>query len=409
MVVSNKFDIVIVGGGHAGASAAIALRQLGYEGTIAIVGAEPDFPYERPQLSKEYFSGEKSLERIHIRPEQFWVDRCISLIRSTTVKVVDPLAHTVETDANETIHYGQMIWAAGGSARSLSIPGLELAGVQTLRTRADADSMQAAARRARQIVIIGGGFIGLEAAAVLAKLGKSVVVLEAMDRVLARVAAEPISRFLENEHRVHGVDIRTGVHVDALIGSEYVTGVRLKGGETVPADLVIVGVGIDPTIEPLIVAGAIRGNGVSVDEYCRTSLTDIFAVGDCALHRNKFAGGEEIRLESVQNANDMALTAAKTICGLPQPYEALPWFWSNQYDLRLQTVGLSLGHDDSVIRGDPNTRSFSVVYLRKGYVIALDCVNATKDYVQGKAIILADVRPSRGSLEDTSVALKSLT
>lgn len=266
--------------------------------------------------------------------------------------------------------------------------------------------MKAAAETAQQIVVIGGGYIGLEAAAVLTKAGKKVVLLEALDRVLARVAGEDLSRFFEKEHRDHGVDLRLGAQVAAIEGDTHVTGVRLADGEVIPADLVIVGIGIVPAVEPLLAAGAEGGNGVLVDPLCRTSLPDIYAIGDCAAHANDFAEGAVIRLESVQNANDQANVVAKGICGAEAPYHAIPWFWSNQYDLKLQTAGLSTGHDRAVLRGDPASRSFSVVYLKAGKVIALDCVNATKDYVQGRMLVTAGttatpssspmpIRPSR--------------
>jgi 3-phenylpropionate/trans-cinnamate dioxygenase ferredoxin reductase subunit len=258
-------------------------------------------------------------------------------------------------------------------------------------------------------VVIGGGYIGLEAAAVLSKLGKQVVLLEALDRVLARVAGEPLSRFYEAEHRRHGVDVRLGAAVECIEERDgRAVAVRLASGEIVPADLVIVGIGIVPAVEPLAAAGARAPNGVEVDEHCRTSLPGIYAVGDCALHANAYADGAKVRIESVQNANDQASTAARHICGQPQPYEAVPWFWSNQYDLRLQTVGLTAGHDEIVLRGDPAARSFSLVYLRNGQVTALDCVNATKDYVQGRALILSRAQIPRTALADAAVPLKEM-
>lgn len=403
-----NFDIVIVGAGHGGAQAAIMLRQLKFEGSIAIVGEEPEIPYERPPLSKEYFAGEKPFERILIRPAKFWEERDVTMLLGTQVASIDPDGHAVMTSSGERIGYGKLIWAAGGAPRMLPIPGGDLPGVQGVRTRADADAMKAASETAAQIVVIGGGYIGLEAAAVLSKFGKKVVLLEALPRVLARVAGEPLSRFYEAEHRTHGVDVRLDVKVEAIEGSDRATGVRLAGGDVIAADLVIVGIGIVPAVEPLIAAGAEGGNGVRVDEYCRTSLPDIFAIGDCAAHANDFAEGATIRLESVQNANDMANTAAKAICGDAQPYHAVPWFWSNQYDLKLQTVGLSTGHDDVVMRGDPATRSFSLVYLRQGRVIALDCVNAVKDYVQGKALVVQGTQASAADLSDISRPLKEL-
>jgi 3-phenylpropionate/trans-cinnamate dioxygenase ferredoxin reductase subunit len=407
------YDVLIVGGGHAGAQAAIALRQQKFAGTIAIVSTEPELPYERPPLSKEYLSGDKPFERILLRPAAFWAEREVTLRLGETVASVDAEAHTVATEAGETIGYRHLIWATGGAPRRLSCAGADLIGVHGVRTRADVDRMMAELPGVTRAVVIGGGYIGLEAAAVLAKLGKEVVLLEALPRVLARVAGEALSRFYEAEHRAHGVDLRTGVAVDCLEGDgTRVTGVRLADGSVLAADMVIVGIGIVPAVAPLLAAGAAGGNGVDVDAQCRTTLPDVFAIGDIAAHANDFAGGGRIRLESVQNANDMAAVVAKAIvhdgAGEAAPYQAVPWFWSNQYDLKLQTVGWSAGHDEAVTRGDPASRSFSVVYLKGGKVVALDCVNATKDYVQGRALVVAGTTPDRAKLADASVPLKEL-
>lgn len=402
-------DVLIVGAGHGGAQAAIALRQQKFEGSIAIVGEEPELPYERPPLSKEYFAGEKGFERILIRPEAFWREREIEMILGTRVVALDPGGHSVTCGDGRRLGYGKLIWATGGSPRTLPVEGSSLPGVQGVRTRADADAMIAASTTARQVVVIGGGYIGLEAAAVLAKAGKQVTLLEALDRVLARVAGEPLSRFYEKEHRAHGVDVRLGVTVAAIEGEDRATGVRLGEGTILPADLVIVGIGIVPAVEPLIAAGAEGAcGGVMVDAFCRTSLDDIYAVGDCAAHSNAFAEGAVLRVESVQNANDQATLVAKAIMGDAQPYSAIPWFWSNQYDLKLQTVGLSTGYDDIVVRGDPDSRSFSVIYLRKAAVIALDCVNATKDYVQGRALVTKCAVITPEMLADATVPLKEM-
>ncbi|QUM71692.1 NAD(P)/FAD-dependent oxidoreductase [Sphingopyxis granuli] len=402
------FEVLIVGGGHGGAQVAVMLRTQKFAGSVAIVGDEPELPYERPPLSKEYFAGEKEFERIQLRPARYWDERDVTMLLGRRVVSVDPAAHTVTTDGGETIGYGKLVWAAGGAPRMLPIPGGALPGVQGVRTRADADAMKAASETARQIVVIGGGYIGLEAAAVLTRAGKQVVLLEAQDRVLARVAGEALSRFYEKEHREHGVDLRLGVCVEAIEGEAHVTGVRLSDGEVIPADLVIVGIGIVPAVEPLLAAGAEGSNGVLVDRHCKTSLPDIYAIGDCAAHENPFAEGAVIRLESVQNANDQANVVAKGIVGDEAPYHAIPWFWSNQYDLKLQTAGLSTGHDRAVLRGDPATRSFSVVYLKQGRVIAIDCVNATKDYVQGRMIVTAGLLATPGQLADTRTPLKEL-
>jgi 3-phenylpropionate/trans-cinnamate dioxygenase ferredoxin reductase subunit len=403
-------DVVIVGAGHGGAQAAIALRQNGFDGSIRVIGREGELPYERPPLSKDYLAREKTFERIMIRPAAFWADKDIAFTLGREVVAVDPQARTVTTDGGEVIAYGTLIWATGGDPRRLTLPGHDLAGVHAVRTRADADRLMAELDAgAKRAVVIGGGYIGLEAAAVLTKLGVHVTLLEALPRVLARVAGEALSAFYEAEHRAHGVDLRTGVTVSALAGADgKVTGVQLASGEVLPADLVIVGIGIVPAIAPLIAAGAKGGNGIEVDDLCRTSLPHIYAIGDCAVHANAYADGAMIRLESVQNANDQATTVARGITGNPVPYKAVPWFWSNQYDLRLQTVGLSIGHDATVTRGDPATRAFSVVYLKAGRVIALDCVNAVKDYVQGKKLVETGAMIAPERLADTGVLLKEM-
>ena len=409
----NAYDVVIVGAGHAGAQCAIALRQGGFAGSIAMVTEENEAPYERPPLSKDYLAGDKPFERILIRPVDFWAERDIALITGTEIASVNPQAHHVVAGNGTTIGYGKLVWAAGGHARRLTCAGHDLRGVHGVRSRADVDRMMAELATTTRVVVIGGGYIGLEAAAVLTKLGKQVTLLEALPRVLARVAGEALSRFYEDEHRAHGVDVRLGVVVDSLVGEDgKVTGARLADGSIVPCEMAIVGIGIVPAVAALLAAGAEGGGaapgGVEVDGHCRTSLPDVFAVGDCARHANVFADGSAIRLESVQNANDQATTAAKTILGQDVPYHAVPWFWSNQYDLRLQTVGLSTGFDDCVVRGDMETRSFSVVYLRQGRVIALDCVNAVKDYVQGKALVAAGQAVAPEPLADASIPLKSL-
>ncbi|USI74780.1 NAD(P)/FAD-dependent oxidoreductase [Sphingomonas morindae] len=402
-------DILIVGAGHAGAQLAIALRQRGFAGTIRIVGEEPDLPYERPPLSKDYLSGARSFERILIRQPGFWTERAITIDTGVRIDAVDAEARTARAQDGRLFGYGALVWAAGGHARRLSCDGFALDGVHAVRSRADVDRMIAALDGVRRVAVIGGGYVGLEAAAVLRTLGKSVVVLEAQARVLARVAGVALSRFYEAEHRAQGVDVRLNVRVACIEGAEgRACGVRLADGTIVPADMVIVGIGIVPAVEPLIAAGARGGDGVAVDEHGRTSLPGIWAIGDCALHANAFAEGLPIRLESVQNANDMATNVAKALTNAPERYHALPWFWSNQYDLKLQTVGLSAGHDAEVVRGDPASRAFSIVYLKQGRVVAVDAVNAVKDFVQGRALVLAQAVIDPALLADAARPLKSL-
>ena len=403
------YDVVIVGGGHAGAQAAIALRQLKFAGRIAIITDEDELPYERPPLSKDYFAGEKSFDRIMIRPAAFWKEREIEIHTGWRVDLVDANSKILEVTGGEVIGYAHLIWAAGGSPRPLMCEGGNLPGVHVVPKKADVDAILSDMAQVSDIVVIGGGYIGLEAAAVLRKFDKNVILLEAQDRVLARVAGEDLSRFFENEHRAKGVDLRVDVAVERLEETDgRVSGVILADGEVVRAQMVIVGIGIIPSVGPLLNAGAAGGNGVDVDEYCRISLADIFAIGDCAAHANAFAGGEVIRLESVQNANDMANAVAKTIASDATPYHSTPWFWSNQYDLRLQTVGISAGYDQTVIRGDIESRSFAVIYLQAGRVIALDCVNATKDYAQGRRLVEVGAIIDAAILADTSLALKDI-
>jgi 3-phenylpropionate/trans-cinnamate dioxygenase ferredoxin reductase subunit len=406
----RTYDIVIVGSGHGGAMAAILLRQQGFVGSIAMVSRDRNPPYERPPLSKEYLAREKEFDRILLRPEAFWAEKAIDLHLGATVEAVDAQAKSLSMADGSTLGYGTLIWATGGDPRKLSCPGAELAGIHTVRDRADADAMMAELDGgSRRVVVVGGGYIGLEAAAVLSKLGCTVTVIEMLDRVLARVAGDVLSRFFEAEHRAHGIDIRLNHALDAIEGKDgKVTGVRFADGSVLACEMMIVGIGIIPAVAPLLSAGAQGHNGVTVDAFCRTSLPDIYAIGDCAAHANAFADGAVIRLESVQNANDMAATVVKAILGKPEPYRAVPWFWSSQYDLRLQTMGFSLGHDETVVRGDPAERSFSVIYLKQGRMIALDCVNRTRDYAQGRKLVEQGAVITADRLRDSETALKDM-
>jgi 3-phenylpropionate/trans-cinnamate dioxygenase ferredoxin reductase subunit len=410
MASGATYDVIIVGTGHAGAQAAIALRQHGFKGSVLMVGRETAPPYERPPLSKEYLAREKPFERIQIRPSAFWAERHLALRLGATVTEVHPHEHEVALASGETLSYRTLIWAAGCDPRRLTCSGTHLAGIHSVRNKADVDRMMTELDAgSRNIVVIGGGYIGLEAAAVLTKFGCTVTLLEAQDRVLARVAGATISAFFEAEHRAREVDLRTSVAIDRIEGDgDRVTGVRLNDGGLLQADMVVVGIGVVPAVGPLVAAGAAGSDGVLVDPFCRTTLEDVYAIGDCAAHANAYANGAVIRLESVQNANDMANTAARAICGDAQPYCALPWFWSNQYDLKLQTAGLSIGHDKAVLRGSQASRSFSVIYLRDGRVIALDCVNAVKDYVQGRKLVEAGARIAPETLSDIDVSLKAM-
>ena len=404
-------DVLIVGGGHGGAQAALALRQRGFEGRVTMVTREAFAPYERPPLSKDYLAGDKPFEKILIRPESFWSDRDIELRTGSAVVAIDPQARSVELGDGTRLDYHSLVWAAGGDPRRLPCSGADLNGVHSIRTRGDADRIRAQIEAgAGRVAVIGGGYIGLEAAAVFRTMGLPVTVIEREDRVLSRVAGAELSKFYEAEHRRQGVDLLLGHEVEALRGDDQgrVRAVALADGGEIEADLVIAGIGIVPAVGLLLAAGAAGTNGVDVDDFCRTSLDDTYAIGDCAAHSNPYADNRVIRLESVQNATDMANTVARHLTGERERYNTVPWFWSNQYDLRLQTVGFSSEDDDCVVRGDPDSRSFSVVYLREGRVAALDCVNATRDYAQGRRLIEARCVPDVDALADPEVALKSL-
>ncbi|MBX7481757.1 NAD(P)/FAD-dependent oxidoreductase [Qipengyuania qiaonensis] len=406
----EHYDVVIVGSGHGAAQAAIALRQNGHEDSILMVSRDRNPPYERPPLSKEYLAGEKPFERIQIRPEKFWSDKHVELRLGRNVNEVDPVARELVLSDETRIAYRKLIWAAGGDARRLSCPGSDLAGIHYIRTRRDVDTLkEELGTGGKRAVIVGAGYIGLEAAAVLRKLDCEVTVVEMLDRVLARVAGPELSEFYAAYHREQGVDLRLSTGVDTIQGEDgRVRAVVTDSGETIACDVIVAGIGIVPSVGPLIAAGAAGSSGVDVDTFGRTTLDDIYAIGDCAAHANPYADNKVIRLESVQNANDMASVAAKAIMGDKQDYDAVPWFWSNQYDLRLQTVGISIAHDQTVLRGDPAEKKFSVIYLREGKVIALDCVNNTKDYVQGRKLVMDRAEIDPDLLADASVPLKEM-
>lgn len=405
--MSEEYDLIIVGAGHAGTEAAARLLQGGFTGSIALLGAEVELPYDRPSLSKEYLSGQKSFDALLLRPEDFWSSGSIRILPGRTVTAIEPARHHVVSADNQVTHYGKLIWAAGGHPRRLSCPGADLNGVHVIRSKADVDGLRAQLRESSRVVIIGGGYIGLEAASVLVTRVQSVTLLETRDRLLARVTGTTISRHFESLHRANGVDVRLQTSVENIEGREgRVSRVCLADGTSIPADLVLVGIGMIPANEPLLAAGARGGDGVWVDEMCRTSLADIYAIGDCALHANTFACGDLVRLESVQNANDMAAVAATHVLGTPQPYTAVPRFWSDQYKLRLQTVGLPTYHDDAIVRGDPPSGTFSVIYMREEAVVALDCVNAPRDFMQGRHLVAGSHKVSREALQDVSRPLK---
>ncbi len=382
-------DVVIVGGGHAGAQVAISLREKNYPGTILIISEEPDLPYERPCMSKTFLSGEAPFDRTLLRKPDFWASRDIRFLQPVRAVAVNPRNHELALEDGETIGYGKLVWAAGAAPRHLSCSGRNATGVHYLRTRADVDGIKADLGNAERVAVIGGGYLGLEAASVLQEAGKQVVVIEAQDRILARVTGTAVSEFIASLHRHNGVDIRTSEQVKQLCvsGGGRVAGVELESGEVIPAQLVIVGIGIVPNVVPLLEAGAAGLQGVLVDEYCQTSLEDIYAIGDCTLQPNRFGGETPVRIESIQNANDQAVVAARHIVGELVANDAIPWFWSKQFNVKLQTIGMLTAHDHFEVCGTPEGGSFAVVYAQSGRIIAIDCINSTKSFVQGRKLI----------------------
>lgn len=379
--------VVIVGAGHAGGNAAALLRQYGFEGRVVLVGDEPVPPYHRPPLSKAYLKGEADLERLWLKPRQFYDDQRIELKLGASAQALDCASHTLALSNGTTLHYSKLILATGSTPRALTLPGHDLAGIVALRSLADADVLRERVKPGERLVVIGAGYIGLEAAAAARQLGHEVTVLEAAPRVLGRVTGETVSTFYENLHRAQGVDLRLNAKIEAFVGEHSkLTGVQLAGGEIVPATLALVGIGITPNVALAQEAGIACVNGIQVDEDARTSDPDVFAIGDCA-SRPLAHYSRTGRLESVHNAVEQAKLAASAIVGKPRPACDAPWFWSDQYDLKLQTVGLHEGYDETVVRGDPAARRFAVYYLKNGALLAVDAVSSMPDFLCGKKLV----------------------
>ena len=401
-------QIVIAGAGHAAGQLVATLRQKQYPGNIVLVGEEPWLPYQRPPLSKKFLAGELEAERLYVKPASFYADAGIDSRLSTRVESVDRSAQTIRTSDGETIPYSDLVIATGSRVRRLTVPGSDLAGIHYLRDIADVNAIREGLGGSRRLVIIGAGYIGLEVAAVARQLGHDVTVVEMADRVMSRVVSPELSAFYEALHRDAGVVLRLETGLEGFTGaSGRVQGVLTSSGETIPADLVVVGVGILPNVELAADAGLAVDNGIVVDERCATEDPHVFAVGDCTAHPSRVYDAR-LRLESVQNALEQAKVVATNLCGGDLVYDQVPWFWSDQYDIKLQIVGLSSGYDQTVRRGDPARRSFSCVYLRDGRMIAIDAVNAPKDFMQAKALIGSGARPDPERLADMETPLKAL-
>ncbi len=401
-------SVVIAGAGHAAGQTVVSLRQKGFDGQIVMVGEEPYPPYQRPPLSKKFLAGEIELERILLRQARYYEDHDIELRLSTRVEAIDREQKRALLGNGDRVPYDHLVIATGSQVRRLDIPGHGLRGVNYLRTVDDVLRIRESFSAGKRLVVIGGGYIGLEVAAVAVTHGLDVTVLEVLDRVMSRVVAPEVSAFFENIHREAGVKIRCGASPAAeFVGRDHVDTVLLGDGQEMPADLVLIGVGIVPNVELAATAGLQCDNGIVVDEFCRSSDPSILAVGDCTNHPNSLLGCR-LRLESVHNAQEQAKTAAATLCGDPKPYAQIPWFWSDQYDVKLQIVGLSGDQDEIAVRGDPATRSFAVFYLRDGKLIAVDAINRPREFMLAKKLIAAGAEFSRHALEDSTVGFKQL-
>jgi 3-phenylpropionate/trans-cinnamate dioxygenase ferredoxin reductase subunit len=401
--------VVIVGAGHAAGQAAASLRQKGYTGEIIMAGDEPYVPYQRPPLSKAYLAGKLKLERLYFKPENFYPEHDIDVRLSTRVESIDREARTVRLGDGEQLAYSKLILCTGSRVRELPIPGNDLNGVHYLRSISDVKDMQAAFKPGAKIVIVGGGYIGLEVAAVAVGRGLEVTVLETEERVMNRVVAREISQFFQDMHTEEGVKVELGRRVQAINGNKdgAVESVSCADGFTVSADLCVIGIGILPNKELAENAGLSCSNGIVVDEFCQTSDPDILAAGDCTLHPNSILG-RNLRLESVHNAVEQGKTVAANICGEPVAYAQAPWFWSDQYNVKLQIVGLSDAYEQFVIRGNPSTRSFAAFYLREGKLIAVDAVNSPREFMLGKKLIAAGAAFDIEQLADESLDFKEL-
>jgi 3-phenylpropionate/trans-cinnamate dioxygenase ferredoxin reductase subunit len=396
--------MVIVGAGHAAGQAAASLRQEGFDGDIVIIGDEPHIPYQRPPLSKQYLAGEHGLERVYLRPAKFYQDKNVTVKTSTRVATIDPASKIVTTDGGETIPYHKLLLATGARPRQLTIPGHDLRGIHYLRGIDDVDNIRGGMESGRKLVIVGGGYIGLEVAAVAVAHGLEVHVLEMEQRILQRVTTERMSAYYHQLHESRGVHIHTGAAVTAFKGNGHVEAV-LCGDEEFPAELVIVGIGVIPNTEVARAAGIACDNGVLVDDHCRTSAAEVFAAGDCTNHPNPLLG-RRLRLESVPNAMEQARVAAANMCGGDKAYASIPWFWSDQYELKLQMVGFSTDGDTEVVRGNMADNCFAVFYLRAGAVVAVDAVNSPREFMICKQLIGRQVDP--GMLADPQADLKGL-
>jgi len=399
--------IVIVGAGQAAVQAVDTLRRRGFAGKLTLIGAEQWPPYQRPPLSKKYLAGALERERLLIRPAGFFADHAVTTHFGARVTDIAPRERHVRLDDGTVVPFDALMLATGSHPRRLPVPGAGLEGVHYLRTIGDADRIRADCGSGRRLLIVGGGYIGLEVAATVRELGLQVTVLEMAERVMNRVTCPEVSAFYAAEHARHGVQIRCNERVRAFHGdaSGRVRSVLTDAGSEYPADSVLVGVGVAPADELAKAAGLDCENGVVTEAHCRTSHEAIYAAGDCASHLNR-QYGRHLRLESVDNAFEQGTTVALNLMGNETLHDKLPWFWSDQYDLKLVIVGVAQGYDTVVMRGAPAARSFSACYLRAGELIAIDTVNSPKDQMAARKLIAAHARPQLDRLADPAIALR---
>jgi 3-phenylpropionate/trans-cinnamate dioxygenase ferredoxin reductase component len=397
--------VVIIGGGQAGCQAVATLRAEGFAGAITMVGDEPFAPYQRPPLSKTYLMGTMERDRLFLKPDAFYEQAQCQTITGVPAVSINRDAGEVSLADGRALGYDKLLIATGSRVRKIKIPGADLSGLHYLRSIADVDALRPAFQSAKTLAVVGGGYIGLEVAAVARKYDLSVTVIEALDRVMARAVSRPVSEFYEKVHREAGVVFHMNTAVEGFEGREHLTGVR-AGGRVFAADIALVGIGVVPNSEIAQDAGLECEDGIRVDKFCATADPAIFAAGDCTRHHGR--GGDLIRLESVQNAIDQAKHAALAMVGKPTPYGEVPWFWSDQYDLKLQIAGLAKPDDRIVMRGDPASRKFAVFHLRDGAVVAVEAVNAAPEYMIGRKLIAdaAHVAPER--LADTAISMKNI-
>ena len=399
--------LVIVGAGQAAGQAAATLRQKEYGGQIIMIGDEPFIPYQRPPLSKKFLAGELETARLFIKPETFYKKHDVDLRLEIRVDEINTAAKTIRLDNDTEIDYNKLLLATGSRVRTLPIPGADLAGIFYLRSISDVLAIQPNFTAGRKLVIVGAGYIGLEVAAVAVQHGLDVTVVETEQRVMNRVVAPEISAFFHDVHAKAGVKFEFGRMVQEFRGAEAISEVVCADGKSFSADFCIVGIGIVPNEELASAAGLACDNGIIVDEFCHTSEPNILAAGDCTRHPNAYIG-MQLRLESVQNAIEQGKTAAASICNEPIPYNKIPWFWSDQYDLKLQIVGLNNGYDQIVIRGEPEAREFAAFYLLGGKLLAVDAINSPREFMLAKKLIAADARILPADLADSTLDFKQL-